>query len=472
MSGRIPQLAFASLYLTMLCLALSVCSGCSGKPTPAVAPPVTSEEPVKLKVELGESNGSQFNSTVTMTGRELEKTVITDEYGTTEITLKYRPGDKQASERETRYSGVNSGSSLTVEKLNSNGKPRELKTWCSKGTSGGSGLLPNSGYLFRHAIFMLNGKVQWQEFYDANGSVLQRTICTKDGGFEELCFDGKGQAWLLRYNKDDKVAERFDYYGDERSQVKCYVKWDPRKEFRRLESRTWYPDGTLECERKLDDNGFNHVRWYRKNGVLKIAEKQLDNEDRGMDVWEDYYKPDGKTVWRKSTYVHRVRTNYQLSETGVVEVISSFDCKTGDSTITQFDPKGRKVRELEWKRVKIRSYDGTQFESAQMVRADTMDQEGRLASRFLYDLEKRCLRELQIYRNGALAERKILDDKACVIRIEAIAADGTVARATEVAEEDRKPLSEDERYVEYIHERSYDVDETMPDHCVDHLRSK
>lgn len=465
MSGRFIQIVFAIGYLAMLCLALFLFSGCS-QPAPKPSPTVTTSEPVKLKVELGESSGSQLNATVTKTGRQLQTTVTKNEYGTTEVTLKFRPGEDEASERETRYTSISYGHSLTIEKLNWNGKPRELKTWVSKDNKSEPTLL------YRHATFTLNGKIQWQEFYRPDGSVRQRTTRTKNGGFQNLCFDEKGQAWVLVYNKDEKVVERFDYYGDERSQVKHHVKWDPLKEHVELESRSWYANGTLECERKRDSQGFNHVRWYRKNGVLKIVEKHLHNEDRDMDSWEEYYKPDGKTVWRKTQYIDSVRTNLRFAENGTVEFTQRIDGKTGATVSTLMHPNGSKAREIEWKRVKIRFYDGKQIESAQRVRADTMDQEGRLASRFLFDLDNGNLREMQQYRNGALVERKILDDKDCVIRIEEIAADGTVAKATEIAEADRKALSEAERHVEYINERSYNVDDTLPDHCVDMFRSE
>lgn len=457
MSGRFLQIAFAIGYLAMLCLALCLFSGCSTQPAPMSVPSEPASEPVKIKVELGESKGSQLNATVTKSGRQLQTTVTTSEYGTKEVTLKFRPGEEEASERETRYTSFNYGHELTIEKLNWNGEPRELKTWVSKDNASEPTLL------YRHAIFTLDGKIQWQEFYNVDGSVRQRSKRTKDGGLDSLCIDDKKQAYLLREDKDGKLFERFDY-PYEGGPVREYNKWSKQEEHLQLEWRRWYDDGTLEVEMTLDDQGYTHTKWYRRNGVLKFVVKGFHHKDRDMDSWEEYYEADGKTVWRKTEYVHRVRTTYSI-ENGIVEVVSRYDCRTGDSTYTLMHPRGHKLREVEWKMVPYTTWDNKQSTMPRLLRAEKMDENGRLAVRYNFDVSAKtgCPCEALFYREGVLVERQIIAADKTVTRIETIAADGKVASAVDVDENERKPFEADETVTDYISERSHSVEEILPD---------
>lgn len=465
MSGRFIQIVFAIGYLAMLCLALFLFSGCS-QPAPKPSPTVTTSEPVKLKVELGESKGSQLNSTVTKTGRQLQTTVTKDEYGTTEVTLKFRPDEDEPSERETRYTGVSGGKSLTIEKLNWNGQPRELKTWVSKDSRS------EPTVLRRHATFTLNGKIQSQQFYRADGSVSQCSKRTKDGGMEHLFTDEKKQAWFVRENSAGKAVERFDY-PYEGGPVREYNKWSGQEDYLQLEWRRWYSDGTLEVDRKLDAQGFLHTKWYRRNGVLKIVEKSLRHQHRDMDAWEEYYKEDGKTVWRKTEYVNRVRTNFQIGDNGAVEVVQCIDCKTGDSIYTLMHPNGSKAREIEWKMVPYTAWDNKPSKTPRMLRADKMDEQGRLAVRYIFDVSAKTSvpSEILLYREGALVERRVIGVDKAVIRIDTMGVDGKVVSSIDVAEKDRKPVEVDETVTAYISEKSYDSDDTIPDRLSDSLPS-
>lgn len=458
MSGRFMQLVFAVVYLAMLCLALFIFSGCSSNPPPVAAPPATPNQ-VDMKVEIGQSNSAHMNTSVTVTGRQLQKTVHTDENGiTTEVTNKFRPGEDEPSERETLTSST-MGKSRTIEVLNANGLPRELKTRVTSDPNG------EPTVLYRHAKFTLTGKIQWQEFYNSDGSVRQSSKRTKDGGMEHLCTDDKKQAWLLKENSAGEVVERFDY-PCAGGPVREYSKWGSANGDRvKLIWRRWYDNGTLEVESIRDDEGYEHQKWYRTNGKLKIAEKHLHHKDRDMDCWEEYYKPDGKTVWRKREYINRVSIKYQLSETGTVEVIERRDCKTGGWSVTALDPKGRKRAEVENKTLKVTPENGGQsYEISRRVRFDKMDSEGRLSRRYVYSAEpgSNAISEVQLYQHGVLIERRYVED-GFVVKVEIIGKDGKVTNTVEVAQKDRERIVISEEDWECVSTRSYDVEETMPD---------
>lgn len=460
MSGRFIQIAFAIGYLAMLCLALFLFSGCS-RTAPMPSHPVASSESVKLKVELGESNGSQLNATVTKSGRQLQTSVTKDEYGTTVVTHKFRPGEEEASERETLYTGLSGGKSLTIEKLNWNGQPRELKSWMSKDSK------DEPTRLYRHAIFALDGTIQWQEIYGADGSVCQRSRRTKSGGMENFYTDEKKQAWLVRQNSAGKAVERIDYVC-EGGLVREYHKWSGTEEHLQLEWRRWYSDGTLEVEQTRDDQGFSHTKWYRQNGALKIASKALDHKDRDRDSWVEFYKEDGRTVWRKTQYVARVRTNFQFSESGTVEVVHRIDCNTGDSIYTLMHPRGHKIREIEWKAVPYTWKDKAST-AMRMLRADKMDEQGRLAVRYSFHVfaGPDCLAEMAFYREGVLFERQVIGADKAVTRMETIGSDGKVVSAVDVLAHDRKPVEVDETVSESISEKDYNTDDVSPDRISD-----
>ncbi len=433
-----------TLLVSGVSLTLLLLSGCS---TTVVVVQEDKSNQVDMTVELDPSSSHQMNSRVKLKGRDgrVSETISNHESGgRTVVRLSYHPGIDEPYERETLYTHPTYGESRTVEKLNGDGNPSELKSW--QNAKPGDKL-----WLDRFAIFSLGGKLQWQEFYHGDGSVRQRSSKNAIGGLDHLVIylsrTKLKTGYLLRDNAAGVLVERFDYKDGHQSGTPVeYHRWSASGEHCELEWRRWFDNGTLEVEMisKVRDDGKDarHYRWYRSNGTLKFTSVFVEKftPADGCFVQEEYYRLDGKSIWEISTSDATTRTVRSFRRNGTVGMIEVINLKTCARVYTWLDASGRKTKLLEWKLVTEKSaFSGEMYQVSKLVQAEVYA-DGKLAARYL-PLEGRTWQtgQAQLFKDGVLYERRFLNEKGHLVRQETVAPDGKTQDAVEFSPEEEEP---------------------------------